>query len=161
MEIRVYMDALEALEREIKGITKKETMSPTEVSNMKEALCAAKSIMDIIGELPKDAGDNASNGYSSSYAVRPGFKHESEYSGAYFPREVYSGYPYSYRRGRSATTGRYVSRGEHGTSYGDDYSGHSINDRMVAAMEDMYDEAKTDHERQKIDTAIRMIRQNN
>lgn len=28
-------------------------------------------------------------------------------------------------------------------------------------MENMYDEAKTDHERQKIDTAIRMIRQNN
>ena len=154
MEIRVYMDALDTIEKEIKGITKKETITPAELTNLTSAISAVKKIMDIIGDLPEDANDNVSNGYNASYAVRPGFKHEHEYSGAYFPREVYSGYPYSYRRGRSATTGRYVSRG-------DDYSGHSINDRMIAAMEDMYDEAKTDHERQKIDTAIRMIRQNN
>lgn len=159
MEIRVYMDALETIEREIKGITKKDTINATELDNLKDAVCTAKYILDIIGELPGDANDNASNGYHSSYAVRPGYKHEHEYSGAYFPKEVYSGgYPYSYRRGRSATTGRYVSRGE---NYGDAYSGHSINDRMVAAIEDMYDDAKSDHERQKIDTAIRMIRQNN
>lgn len=153
MEIRVYMDALEMLEKEIKGITKKETITPAELTNLTSALKAAKEIMDIIGDLPSDANDTSSNGYNTSYAVRPGFKHEAEYSGAYFPREVYSGYPYSYRRGRSAETGRYVSRGY------DNYSGHSIDDRMIAAIEDMYDDAKTDHERQKIDTAIRMIRQ--
>ena len=159
MEIRVYMDALDTIEKEIKGITKKETITPTELANLKEALRAVKDIMEIIGDLPQDANDNTSNGYNTSYAVRPGFKHEAEYSGAYFPREVYSGgYPYSYRRGRSATTGRYVSRGE---NYGDAYSGHSISDRMVAAIEDMYDDAKTDHERKQIDTAIRMIRQSN
>lgn len=156
MEIRVYMDALEMLEKEIKGITKKEAINPAELNSLSMALKAAKGIMDIIGDLPGDANDTSSNGYHASYDIRPGFKHEAEYSGAYFPREVYSGYPYSYRRGRSATTGRYVSRGD---NYGDAYSGHSIDDRMVAAIEDMYDEAKTDHERQKIDTAIRMIRQ--
>ena len=68
----------------------------------------------------------------------------------------------SYRRGRSATTGRYVSRdsapyaegyssrrfydGEHHNGY----SGHSIKDRMVAQLEKMYDEAQTEHERQTV-----------
>ena len=136
MEIRVYMDALEALEREIKGITKKETMSPAELVNLKEALCAAKSIMDIIGELPEEAGDANSNGYSSSYSIKPGFKNE-----------------YSYRRGRSMTTGRYVSRGH------DNYSGHSIRDRMIAKLEELYDESPSNYDHKVIDDGIRMIEQ--
>ena len=36
----------------------------------------------------------------------------------------------------------------------DGYSGHSIKDRMIAKLEGMYDEAKTDHERQVIDQWI-------
>lgn len=79
----------------------------------------------------------------------------------------------SYRRGRSATTGRYVSRdampmsraegyssrrfydGDASRSGG--YSGHSIKDRMVSQLEKMYDEAQTDHERQVVNTWIRRI----
>lgn len=70
---------------------------------------------------------------------------------------------YSNRRGRSATTGRYMSRDvypenrRYRDSYDHGYSGHSINDRMVARLEDMYDEAKTDHERQLIDEWINRI----
>lgn len=143
MEIRVYMDALDALEREIKGITKKETMSPAELANLKEALCAAKSIMDIIGELPEEARDSSSNGYSSSYSIKPGFKYE--YSG-HMP-------DYSYRRGRSMTTGRYVSRGH------DNYSGHSIHDRMIAKLEELYDESPSNYDHKVIDDGIRMIEQ--
>ncbi len=145
MDIRVYMDALDALEREIKGITKKDTMSPAELVNLKEALCAAKSIMDLIGELPKEANDTNSNGYSSSYSIKPGFKYE--YSGA-MP-------DYSYRRGRSMTTGRYVSRG-----YDNHYSGHSIYDILVANMELTYNDCKSEHDEKIIDTAIRMVNQN-
>ena len=143
MEIRVYMDALDALEREIKGITKKETMSPAELVNLKEALCAAKSIMDIVGELPTEANDANSNGYSSSYSIKPGFKYE--YSG-HMP-------DYSYRRGRSMTTGRYVSRGN------DNYSGHSIHDRMIAKLEELYDESPSNYDHKVIDDGIRMIEQ--
>ena len=148
MEIRVYMDALEVIEKEIKGITKKESITPAELANLKEALCAAEKIIDIVGELPNDANDYSNGtGYAQSYAIRPGFKHE------------YYDMPYSYRRGRSPVTGRYISRGEAGRNYGDVYSGHSIHDRMVAKIEEMYDDAKTDHERQVIDNAIRMIEQ--
>lgn len=63
-------------------------------------------------------------------------------------------YPYYHDRGRSPVTGRYISRDA-------GYSGHSIADRMVAKLESMYDEAKTDHERQTVDEWIHKLRMGN
>lgn len=74
---------------------------------------------------------------------------------------------YSNRRGRSMTTGRYASR-DYGPvepyqndprmrSYERGYSGHSIKDRAVSKLEMMYDDAKTDHERQMLTEYINMI----
>ena len=72
----------------------------------------------------------------------------------------------SYRRGRSATTGRYVSRdsapyvdGYSSRRFydGNGYSGHSIKDRMIAQLEKMYDEAQTEHEKQIINDEIRRL----
>ena len=57
----------------------------------------------------------------------------------------------SYDRGRSPVTGRYVSR-DHG------YSGHSINDRMISQLENMYDEAKTEYEREEVRKEIERLR---
>lgn len=85
--------------------------------------------------------------------------------------ENYGGYSYndegnSYRRGRSATTGRYVSRDaaphfDGGTSRrfydSNGYSGHSIKDRMIAQLEKMYDEAQSEHERQTVSDWIRRL----
>ena len=83
-----------------------------------------------------------------------------------------SGEGYSYRRGRSATTGRYVSRDRapmyhnmegdsrryyDGAYLDHGYSGHSIKDRMVDHLERMYDDAQTDHERQILDEWIGRI----
>lgn len=71
---------------------------------------------------------------------------ESESYGRYTMHGTYDG-----MRGRSPVTGRYISR--------DDYmmSGHSIKDRMVARLEGMYDEAKSEHERDEIRKEIRRI----
>lgn len=68
-------------------------------------------------------------------------------------------------RGRSPVTGRYISRGTD-TSMGPNsgyngYSGHSIQDRMVASLEGMYDTAKTEHERAMVDEWIKRIRNGN
>lgn len=88
----------------------------------------------------------------------------------------------SYRRGRSPVTGRYVSRsrgdyyepnrmsrhdgthirGSYGRAYDmdmydQDYSGHSIKDRMVAKLENMVDMAQSDYERQEVLNAIKTI----
>ena len=69
-------------------------------------------------------------------------------------------------RGRSMHTGRYVSMGvdyPHSGSYGyhrymTGTSGHSIEDRMIACLEGMFDEANSDYERSQIDRVIHMIR---
>lgn len=50
--------------------------------------------------------------------------------------------------------------GEDHMSYRDGYSGHSIKDRMVARLEDMMDEAKTDHERQTVSEWINRLQSN-
>ena len=72
----------------------------------------------------------------------------------------------SFRRGRSPVTGRYVSRrmdmrypdrAYTMDMYDQDYSGHSIKDRMVSKLEGMVDMAKSDYERQEVLEAIRKI----
>ena len=66
---------------------------------------------------------------------------------------------YSSRRGRSRTTGRYVSRDSYDGmsnrgSYG--YSGH---EKMINHLERMYDEADDEKERQMIEEWIRKAEQ--
>lgn len=91
-----------------------------------------------------------------------------EYSDMYLTPEEYSERWNSMRRGRSPSTGRFTSmRAEpymdsYGMrsmgSYNDGYSGHSINDRMIDALERMMDTAKTEHERETIRKRIEEIR---
>ncbi len=58
----------------------------------------------------------------------------------------------SYSRMRNPMNGRYMDHDK-------GYSGHSIHDRMIAALENLYDQAKTDYDRETISDGIRMIRQ--
>ena len=95
-----------------------------------------------------------------------------EYSDMYLTPEEYSERWHSMRRGRSPSTGRFTSvRAEPYMdsyrdsyemrsmgSYNDGYSGHSINDRMIDALERMMDTAKTEHERETIRKRIEEIR---
>lgn len=146
MDIRVYEEALKKLEHEIECLNKKETLSAAEVDNLTKAVKAAKEIIDIIGEMPQDAGESYGKGVTGSYSLRPGFKREIP---GYMP-------DYSYRRGRSATTGRYMSRGMHDMNY----SGHSIHDRMIAKLEELFDEGIGPYEQEVVHAGIRMIEQN-
>ena len=52
---------------------------------------------------------------------------------------------------RSPVTGRYISRDHMGMSM------HSIKDRMIARLEEMYDEAQGEYEREEIRKEIRQI----
>ncbi len=68
-------------------------------------------------------------------------------------------------RGRSMHTGRYVSMGmdyPNSRSYGYHNrcmtSGHSVEDRMIACLEGMMDEAGSDYERSRIMDVIHTIR---
>lgn len=79
---------------------------------------------------------------------------------------------YSNRRGRSMTTGRYVSRDAYPMrsyndsysgrrSYGDPYvNGYSGHNHMVDELERMYSEAQTEHERHMIRDWINNVEMN-
>lgn len=82
------------------------------------------------------------------------------YSGGYYGRMMpdYGMRGNSYARGRSATTGRYVSR-DYGMSRNiGGHSGHSIDDRMIDALEQQMDAATTEYERHRIQDQINQIR---
>ena len=126
----------EMLEDELGKITKKGDITPAELENATKAVCLIEKIRELEGSMDNEH----SEGYSNARYPR------MHYGGDF---DEYSGYNHS----RSPHTGRYVVRGSYG-----DYSGHSINDRMVAKLEEMYDEAKTDHERETVETWIRRLR---
>lgn len=130
------------VEDAIKPILKKgEAMTPADLESLTKALCIIDTIRRIEGTNTYDDG-------------------------------------YSYERGRSPITGRYVSRDampHHDARYYDTnggastrryydgathhgYSGHSIQDRMIATLERMIDDAQTEHERKTIKDYIRLLR---
>lgn len=140
---RALDNAVDSLEDIIKGITRKENMSPAELEHLSKSICIIERIKNIQREI--DGGEYSEN---------------------------------SYRRGRSRTTGRYVSRDSSSRGYYDEgnsnrgyhdgnssryydssgYSGHSIKDRMIARLEEMFDEAQSEHERQVVQEWIDRLR---
>lgn len=129
---KTYHELKETLEDQIKLIAKKgDKITPEEVLSLKNALSSIVKINELMS-----IGGEYSEGYSYGY----------------------------HGTNRSPVTGRYISNGvPHGNvrmSYGDPYDhmyGHSIKDRMIARLEPMYDEAKTEHERQMISNTINRI----
>ena len=141
---KTYKCLKEIHEEQIKLISKKgDKITPEEVLSLKNSLSSIEKINELMRE------EEYSEGYARGY-------HE--------------GYSYGEMRNpsRSPVTGRYISNGPmHGNvrmSYGNDYDhmyGHSIKDRMIAKLESMYDEAKTDHERQMVANTINRIQSDN
>lgn len=114
---------------ELKELTQKDSISVAELEAMTKATC----LLEKIDMLKEDEMYSMSMDYDR-YPMARG-------------RSYARGGEESYERGRYSRTGRYMSR-ENG------YSGHSIKDRMIDRLEQMVDEAKTDHERQVIETWI-------
>ena len=130
----------EVIKDELKKLIKKGELTPAEMDTVFKAVDSIKDICEMCHEDPEG-------------------NHYSEGAHTYDPNWEYSG------TARSPVTGRYISSGmPHGNmrvSYGDNYSGHSIKDRMVARLEPMYDEAKSDYERQLITNTINRIHAEN
>lgn len=136
--------AIDSLEDIIKGLTRKDNMTPADLEHLSKTICTIERIKNIQRE--NDGGEYSEN---------------------------------SYRRGRSRTTGRYMSRDGNSGGYYDSsnnsnrgyydgnssryydssgYSGHSIKDRMIARLEEMFDEAQSEHERQVVQEWIDRLR---
>lgn len=139
------MKEMEMLEdrawEDIKQLLKKENITPSEWENISKVVCVLKE-MKVMEGMDSYIDDE---GYSQTGMPRMHYQPDLDHS---------------YARGRSMTTGRYISR-DAGSSYtGGGYSGHSIQDRMIARLEKMMDEASSEYERQQISEEISRMRMN-
>lgn len=138
------MKAMERVESEICTLTNKNPMNMQDVEMLYKLVDVAKDLSTIHAMdeyLDADFNDRYS---SESYAR--------------MPRVSYNG---SYERGRSPSTGRFVSRRYDASmrnSMNDGYSAHSIKDRMIDSLERLMDNAATEYEREEIRREIEGIR---
>ena len=137
---KVFKDLKRLLEEELRKIVSQNDISPVTLENATKAVC----LMQKVQELEEWPSDEEMEGYYS--------------------KRGYSDRDSSYRRGRDAMTGRYVSRSDGRMSNGYDrthmsngYSGHSIKDRMIANLESMMDEAGGEYERKTINEWINRL----
>ena len=124
----------ELAKKEVEKIVKKGDLTPQELESIYKLTCITEKLMMM------DGGD-LSGMSGRHYDVRM-----DSYGDWHHDRG------YSEAKGRSPVTGRYISRGMEGLS------GHSIEDRMIAALEDQMDAAKNEYEKQQILNEIQRIR---
>lgn len=146
---RVIGDILDRQAQELQQIASKKSWSASDyevqeklLKNMKEAAC----IMEMA-----EQGYSGRRGYSRGYA---GDEYASRSGDGYASRGR------SYADGRSYAEGYSErSRGANGQyRSGEEYSGHSIEDRMIDQMESMAGRAGNDYERQRIQEGIEALR---
>ena len=139
-DMKLLYELDEILEKELKNVVEKGEVPANEWENLKRLVCIMKEVKEVEQMLMEDEYDE---GYSSR-----------SYNTPFMPRITYDsrGENMSHMRGRSRTTGRYMSRdGGYGRS------NHSTKDRMIATMESMYDKANSEHEKQLIDEMIKTV----
>lgn len=127
---------LERIEKEICTICNKEPMSPQDVDNLKDLSEAYAKLTTAVGMV-----DYGQHMYGDESSLD------------------------SFRRGRSPYTGQFVSRDQwpmthsvNGQAYAGGYSGHSINDRMIASLEHMMSQTNDKYEQEQIRNEIESIR---
>lgn len=118
----------ENVESMLEPLAKKPELSPTEIENATKAMCLLEKIREY-GD-SEDMENGASFNYRDSM-----YPNRARQDGTYMRG-------YSRRRD---SRGRYSRNGHEG-----EYSRHSIHDRMIAKLEEMIDEAKSDYERNAI-----------
>lgn len=116
----------------------------------KDDVCVLKELADALKDVSTATGmDMYGEKYlmpDGSYAIK-------------MPHVSYGGpmMDESYRRSRSPSTGRYVSMAER-PKYDGGYSGHSVNDKMIASLEHLIDQTEGDYERKQIMDEIENLR---
>lgn len=129
------------LEDALRSIAEKKNVSPMDIETATKALCALEQIKTMEG-----GGGQSESSYRRRRSHDGSYRSYEGGSNDSMSREG------SYRRSRD---GSY--EGSYDGSYDEGYSGHSIKDRMVAKLEGMYDQAKSEHERQIVDEWIKRL----
>lgn len=144
-EMEMLCKLEEITKEEIMKVAKKGEVAANEWENLDAVVNVMKNVKKVQMMLPE--WEEGSDGYSSRsyntpFTPRMSYRNDRSYENQYDGM--------SNARCRSRTTGRYMSR-DTGRSM------HSIKDRVVDAIERMYDDASTDHERTVLDDMIRKI----
>ncbi len=156
----------EILEKELRTEMKKINDAGAFAPGQTKTLCEAVDLMLKMKEYKEWAGSEIMDGYS-------GRRGRSPMTGRYVSRDYRDNMPGrdgsydgSYRMNGSYNGGSYGGvgyvRGSYddpynGGSYNMGYSGHSVNDRMIAALESMMGNAKSDYEKHEIVDAIHKL----
>lgn len=155
---------LESIEEEICTLLKNQPLNPQSIDLLAKLTDSMKDVATASGM--KDYVD-------AVLETDDGMSHAIK-----MPKASYN----SFARGRSPFTGRFVSRDgvPMGTStphmstlsydrdysnnmsrrYDGGYSGHSVNDRMIASLEKEYDRAESEYEKEQIRKEIEHLRAN-
>lgn len=131
--IEKLVEFAKVAKKEVDKIVQKGDLTPAELDSVYKVACVTEKIQSMIGDPMQSYG---------MYGRMPD-PYVATYDGM------------SGTRMRSPVTGRYISRG---SDMHNGYSGHSIEDRMIAMLEQQMDSAKSDYERQKIQEEIAHIR---
>lgn len=128
-----------------------------EMMQLLEKQPLTKDDVCLIGELADAIKDISTAEGMDAYGVK--YLDADESYGVRMPHVSYGGpmMDESYRRGRSPSTGRYVSMAER-PKYDGGYSGHSVNDKMIASLEHLIDQTEGDYERKQIMDEIENLR---
>ena len=156
----------EILEKELRTEMKKINDAGAFAPGQTKTLCEAVDLMLKMKEYKDWADSEMMGGYS-------GRRGRSPMTGRYVSRDyreympnMDGSYDGSYRMNGSYNGGSYGGVGYvkgsyddpyNGGSYNMGYSGHSINDRMIAALENMMGNAKSDYEKHEIVDAIHKL----
>lgn len=111
-DMKVLEDLKETVLRDLKPVADKNSLTPTEVSVAKDAVCLLKEINEVLGgEMnpmeTSEAGRSMRSMSGHSYGYYDPYMRES-YSYGY--NDFMDPYSYSMMRGRDARTGRFMSR---------------------------------------------------
>jgi hypothetical protein len=145
IDLKILEDGERKLEADLKKLISKSELSPADYDAFKKAMCILGMIENYPGGMMDEEG--MSYGYPMSRNAAP-----------------YRGYSMnsmghdSYGRMRSPVTGRYISNGVNDGTYANGYSGHSVNDRMIMALEQSIQPDMNEYERQKVEEEIRRLR---
>lgn len=163
---KTYEMIKEKLDANICTLLSKPNMSMEDLKFLGESIDVLKDISIIEGM--EDYSEEMEHGYSETSRDARRLTARNRSMTAAYEQGYIDGT--SHARGRSPQTGRYVSRTEemhhmdpidydHSGKryYADMRSGHSIDDRMVAALEQMFDNAGSEHERGRIESVIAHI----
>lgn len=155
-------------EKNLGELSKKSDMTAAETKSAKDAMELLEYLECKIEECKMEEREKEYSQYSGRDVDRRPYREYqiTSYRGPHgrlsFDSMRNDRYSSAMRSGRTrsynGSSDSYDSIMRYGDPYNIGYSGHSIGDRAVALMEEMYDDAKSEYERNQVSKFIAMIR---